>query len=89
VVILADSHAKGNGNEIKIREISTEIQRMWNMKCMFIPVIMIGATGLVEKGLKKNLEATPGKHLVDSPQNTVYWEHHTRYGKYCSLELEA
>ena len=28
---------------------------MWNMKCMIIPVI-IGAIGMVAKGLEKNLE---------------------------------
>jgi hypothetical protein len=34
---------------------------------MIVPAI-IGATGLVTKGLKKNLEAMPGK---DSPQKTA------------------
>jgi hypothetical protein len=33
---------------------------MWNMKCMIIPVL-IGATGIITEGLKKNLEAIPGK----------------------------
>jgi hypothetical protein len=40
---------------------------MWNMKCFVIPVI-IGATGIVTKGLKKYLETVPGKHLIDSLQ---------------------
>jgi hypothetical protein len=31
---------------------------MWNVKCVIIPVI-IGATGIVTKGLKKLLEAMP------------------------------
>jgi hypothetical protein len=31
-----------------------EMQRMWNMKCMIIPAV-IGAIGIVTKGLKKNL----------------------------------
>jgi hypothetical protein len=31
-----------------------------------IPVI-IGATGIVTKNLRKNLEAIPGKHSIDSP----------------------
>jgi hypothetical protein len=47
-----------------------EIQRMWNMKCMIIPVI-IGATGIVAKGLKNNLETIPGKHSTDSLQKTA------------------
>jgi hypothetical protein len=38
-----------------------EIQRMWKLKCTIIPVI-IGATGIVKRSLRKNLEAVPGKH---------------------------
>ena len=36
----------------------------------FIPVA-IGATEIVTKGLKKNLQAIPGKHSTDSLQNTA------------------
>jgi len=43
---------------------------MWNMKCMAIPVI-IGATGIVIEGLRKNLEALLGKHSADSLQQTA------------------
>jgi hypothetical protein len=43
---------------------------MWNIKCMIIPVI-IGATGIARKGLKKHLEATPEKHSIDSLQKTA------------------
>jgi hypothetical protein len=43
---------------------------MWNMKCVIIPVI-IGAIGIVTKGLKKNLEALPGKQSIDSLQTTA------------------
>jgi hypothetical protein len=43
---------------------------MWNMKCVFIPVV-IGATGTVTRGLRKNLEAIPGKHSLDSLQKTA------------------
>jgi hypothetical protein len=38
--------------KLKCKNLSTEIQRMWNMKCLDIPVV-IGATGIVTKGLKK------------------------------------
>jgi hypothetical protein len=38
--------------KLKYKNLSIEIQRMWNMKCFVIPVI-IGATGIVTKGLKK------------------------------------
>ena len=43
---------------------------MCNMKYMIIPVIS-GATGIVTKGLKNNLESITGKHSVDSLQNTA------------------
>ena len=44
---------------------------MWNLKRKIVPVIT-GATGIVTKGLKKNLEAVPGKHSIDSLQKTVH-----------------
>jgi hypothetical protein len=47
-----------------------EIQQMWNMKCLVIPAV-IGATGIVTKGLKKYLETVPGKHSIDSLQKTA------------------
>jgi hypothetical protein len=50
--------------------------------------IIIGAIGRVTIGLKKNLEATPGKYSLPLPQN-LFLEHHTQYGKYCSRKLEA
>jgi hypothetical protein len=43
---------------------------MWNMKCMVIPVLT-GATGIVTKRLKTNLEAIPGKHPTDPLQKTA------------------
>jgi hypothetical protein len=43
---------------------------MWNMKCKIILVI-IGANGIKTNGLKKGLEAIPGKYSVDSLQNTA------------------
>ena len=43
---------------------------MWNLKCTIVPVI-IGATGIVTRSLKKNLEAVPGKHSIDSLQKTA------------------
>jgi hypothetical protein len=43
---------------------------MWNLKCTIIPIV-IGATGIVTRSLKKNLEAVPGKHSIDSLQKTA------------------
>jgi hypothetical protein len=44
---------------------------MWNMKCFVIPAI-IGATGIVTKGLTKYLETIPGKRSIDSLQKQLY-----------------
>jgi len=43
---------------------------MWNLKCTIVPVI-IGATGIVTRSLKTNLETIPGKHSIDSLQKTA------------------
>jgi len=58
------------GKEVKIQSLCIEIQRMWNLKCTIIPVIT-GATGIVTRSVRKNLEAVPGKHSIDSLQKTA------------------
>jgi hypothetical protein len=54
----------------KYKSLCIEIQRMWNLKCTIITVI-IGATGIVTRSLRKNLEAAPGKHSIVSLQKTA------------------
>jgi len=56
--------------KLKHKSLCIEIQRMWNLKCTIVPVI-IGATGIVTSSLKKNLETIPGKHSTDSLQKTA------------------
>jgi hypothetical protein len=63
-------HTKGSRKETKIQVFMYRILQMWNMKCMIIPVL-IGATGIVTRGLRKNLEAIPGNHSTDSLQKTA------------------
>ena len=55
VAIPADRNVTQEEAEKKLKYV-----QMWNNKCMIIPVI-IGATGIVTKGLKKSLEAIPGE----------------------------
>ena len=62
---------KRKRKEVKIQDsLCIEIQRMWNLKCSIVPVI-IGATGIVTRSLKKNLETVLGKHSIDSLQKTA------------------
>jgi hypothetical protein len=55
---------------IIIKGVCIEIKRMWNMKCVIIPV-QIGATGRTIESLKKNLEAKARKHSTGSLHKTV------------------
>ena len=72
VAIPADRNVvqKEAEKKLKYNRLCMEIQRMWNLKCAIIPVI-IGATGIVRRSLKKYLEAVPGKHSIDSLQKTA------------------
>ena len=56
--------------KLKYKSLCIEIQRVCNLKCTIVPVI-IGATGVVTRSLKKNLETVPGKHSIDSLQKTA------------------
>jgi hypothetical protein len=72
VAIPADRNVvqKEAEKKLKYNSLGTEIQRMWNLKCTIIPVI-IGATGIVTNSVRKNLEAIEGKHSIDSLQQTA------------------
>jgi len=73
VAIPADRNVVQKEAEKKLKYKSLlfiEIQRMWNLKCTIIAVI-IGATGIVTRSLRKHLETIPGKHSIDSLQKTA------------------
>ena len=61
---------KGSAKKLKYKSLCIEIQRMWNLKCTIVPVI-IEATGIVTRSLKKHLKTVPGKHSIDSLQKTA------------------
>ena len=63
-------HVKETEQELKYMSLCTVVQRVWTMKCMII-LVLIGATGIVTKGLKKNLKAMPGTDSIDSLQKTA------------------
>jgi hypothetical protein len=46
---------------LKYKDLTTEIQRMWNVKTKVIPVI-IGATGTISESFRKYVNNIPGNH---------------------------
>ena len=56
VAIPADRKVVQNEAEkkLKYKSLCIAIQRMWNLKCTIVPVI-IGATGILTRSLRKNL----------------------------------
>jgi hypothetical protein len=59
---LREISCKKRRKEVKYKSLCVEIKRMWNMKCVIIPVITAD-TGIVTKVLKKNLETVPRKAI--------------------------
>ena len=55
---------------LKYKDLTTEIQRVWNVKTKVIPVI-IGATGTVSNTFRKYVSKIPGKHEVKELQKTA------------------
>jgi len=55
---------------LKYKDLTIEIQRMWNVKSKVIPVI-IGATGTVSKSFRKYVSNITGKHEVKELQKTA------------------
>ena len=54
---------------LKYKDLTIEIQRMWNVKTKMIPVI-IGATGTISKSFRKYASNIAGKHVVKELQKT-------------------
>ena len=50
---------------LKYKNLTIEIQRMWNVKTKVIPVI-IGATGTISKSFRKYVSNIPCKNTIDS-----------------------
>jgi len=76
--MLTDTEISGERNVIKketekslkYKDLTTQIQRMWNVKTKVIPVIT-GATGTISKSFRKSVSNIPGKHEVKELQKTA------------------
>jgi hypothetical protein len=57
-------------NFLKYKDLTIEIQLLWNVKTRVIPVI-IGATGSISKSFRKYVSSIPGSHEVRVLQKTA------------------
>jgi hypothetical protein len=55
---------------LKYKDLTIDIQRMWNVKTKVIPVI-IGATGTISKSFREYVSNIPGNHEVKELQKTA------------------
>jgi hypothetical protein len=55
---------------LKYKDLTIEIERMWNVKIKVIPVI-IGATGTISKSFRKYVSNIPGNYEVKELQKTA------------------
>ena len=55
---------------LKYKDLTIEIQRMWDVKTKVIPVI-IGAIGTISKSFRKYVSNIPGKYEVKELQKTA------------------
>jgi hypothetical protein len=55
---------------LKCKDLTIEIQRIWNVKTREIPVI-IGATGTISKSFRKYVSSIPGSHEIRELQKTA------------------
>jgi hypothetical protein len=55
---------------LKYKDLTIEIQRMWNVKTKVIPVTT-SATGTISKSFGKYVNNIPGNHKVKELQKTV------------------
>ena len=54
---------------LKYKDLTIEVQHIWNVKTKVIPVI-IGATGTISKSFRKYVSNITGKHEVKELQKT-------------------
>jgi hypothetical protein len=55
---------------LKYKDLTIEIQRMWNVKTKMIPII-ISATGTISKSFRKYVSNMPGNQEVKELQKTA------------------
>jgi hypothetical protein len=78
ICMLIDVSISGDKNVIKeeaekllkCKDLTTEIQRMWNVKSKLIPV-RLAVTGTISKSFRKFLSCIPGKYEIKELEKTA------------------
>jgi hypothetical protein len=55
---------------LKHKDLTIEIERMWNVKSR-VMLVIIGATGTISKSFRKYVSTIPGNHEVKELQKTA------------------
>ena len=66
---------------LKYKELTIEIQRMWDVKTNVIPVIIV-ATGTISKSFRKYMSNIAGNLKSRNYRKQPYWALQTYFGKY-------
>jgi len=74
---------------LKYKDLTIEIQRMWNVKTKMLPVI-IGATGTISKLFRKYVGNKQGNMKSRNSRKQPYWALYTHFGKYwCKSTIDS
>jgi hypothetical protein len=65
---------------LKYKDLTKEIQRMWNVIASVIPVI-IRTTRTISKSFRKYVSDIPGNHDLTNYRKQPFWALHTYFGK--------
>ena len=72
---------------LKYKDLTVEIQRMWNVKTKVIPVI-IEATGTISKLFRKYVSNIPGKHEVKELTENSHIGHCTHTAESTDVKVQ-
>ena len=75
-------------NHPSYKDLTVEIQSMWNVKAEVKPVI-IGVTGTISKSLRQYLSNIPGKYEIkELQQRQPYWTLHTHTAETANVKVQ-
>ena len=69
----------------KYKDLEIEIKKMWGLKTITLPVV-IGALGVVKKGIEKHIGKIPGKINITELQKIALLESSHIFRKVLSIE---